>query len=98
MQGKTFWIHILGNIAYTQNIIYQYIRANLKCYCILNSYYSNSIFIKCLQISFNGIEILFDDIINTIVLSMNETNNLLRYVHSLIECKGIMITENNITR
>ncbi|XP_060862239.1 uncharacterized protein LOC132939199 [Metopolophium dirhodum] len=56
---------------------------------------SNDLIVK---IFFSGIEILFDHIINTILLSMNETNKLLKYIHSLIECKGIMTTENNITR
>ncbi|XP_016657215.1 uncharacterized protein LOC100167836 isoform X2 [Acyrthosiphon pisum] len=56
---------------------------------------SNDLIVK---IFFSDIEILFDHIINTILLSMNETNELLKYIHSLIECKGIMTTENNITR
>ncbi|CAI6351402.1 unnamed protein product [Macrosiphum euphorbiae] len=51
-----------------------------------------------IKIFFSGIEILFEHIINTILLSMDETNKLLNYIHSLIECKGIMTAENNITR
>lgn len=56
---------------------------------------SNSLIAK---IFFSDVEVIFDNIINTVLSSMNDTNKLLKNIHSLIECKGMMTSENIITR